>query len=289
MLKYPNYSREQFRCIKSPLGAAKLLKKVKTIELRKTRYENSAKVLMKTLQGAEDFIKVSEQYVSRLRKHCEHEGRTPAQRKYELSCLLRDLLRSVQYPAAVGGHERLAFTLLGLYGAFDDNEFTNDLFQIANDQHPDTVKDVGELDRAQAEIQRAERDLKNAWEDGAEVFDSVPLVWHDDPTPLRTIPEAEHERIRARNVERILREFGKEWKLRAPLFSEPVTIVGIAIGSLPHKKRKEWEEAYNVLDLGDIPKRLYFTSIRYEMSEAEKWAAVEEEKEDRSLLARVFG
>lgn len=52
--------------------------------------------------------------------------------------------------------------------------------------------------------------------------------------------------------------FISDYRTRAPLFNERVTISGVSIASLPDENRKLWSELYLVMGLKDIPKRVRF-------------------------------
>lgn len=79
----------------------------------------------------------------------------------------------------------------------------------------------------------------------------IPKAWQS----LRVTPKMSDVQIGTRVID----AFMADWKERAPLFSVPVTINGIAIASLPRQADKDtWAELYNFLRLGTLPKRVFY-------------------------------
>jgi hypothetical protein len=59
-------------------------------------------------------------------------------------------------------------------------------------------------------------------------------------------------------AEMVLRRFATDWRQRAPLFEKPVSVHGTLIESMRSDRREVWQQAYDKLKLGELPKFVHY-------------------------------
>jgi hypothetical protein len=231
-----------------------------TLVARKKAHEDKLAELTTQAKGLEGAFAVREMYAPLLDQGAQRGALTDEERKYRLSALMPDLIKTTQYP--IGDVEALTALLLRLYARCDVSAFLSDILEMPSANECDPPAVAAAMQRERELNARTEREIERAWEDAGELFTSVPLVWGDDAP--RQVREDEHKAVRRRNSRRIIEKFVSIWQERGPLFPSPVTVTGILISSLPREQRETWQKAYDRLKLGDFGKRLYFMPIIFE-------------------------
>jgi hypothetical protein len=254
LLKYPPFNNSDYACLKSPLTAAEFCLKLEALEDRKASLELERQQV--EAQSKCSLLSVKESVlndVASIIRTCDQE-----QRRVELGGHLMNLKTCLSRGGIANDRRRHSSAeILRLYARFDVDAFAADLdHYIAASGDGQGLRES--LQKITGSIGRATREINAHWEKVEDLFHTIPLNWRDHRVGVpEHSPEREQalQRERRRMAERILRAFVRDWRDRAGMFEVPVTVNGIAIHTLPAHRRADAQQAYEKLQLGQIPKK----------------------------------
>jgi len=249
-LKYPQFDKTQYNCLKHPGEVGEFLASAIKLEDRLKELEDKRSKLQKAKdtcpavqrQGLLDSI------LEMITPEGE-EGPAPS-----------IALASAQYRRSLDPHLapherqrmrlRACLALMQHYGEFNAEKFEADFAK----QFPNQESLRDDYRTAHKAATRKRREVEDHWDNAPSLFHKVPKAFAE----FRLTDKFDE----ALMAEVILRRFLRDWKKRAPLFAVPVTIYGTAIFSLPAGMRDEWLSAYSALGLDRIQKRPYYQALK---------------------------
>lgn len=160
---------------------------------------------------------------------------------------------SLSYPMHKDQLDAILEQILRCYISVEIEAFQDDCAIVMAGVDEDPLKEeVKEIEKS-LRARRKELDW-NPQKDHEKWMKQSPKRWRNN-TVSRKFPKY-------RMAEYVCAEFVADWRARAPMFREPVTITGTSIASLPEARRKVWESLYEEMGLGDLPKRVQYIERR---------------------------
>lgn len=160
--------------------------------------------------------------------------------------------KASMYPQFAQEAEAILQQIIDCYISVEIEAFQDDFAVIIAGEEADPVEEEIKHLRASERSRKG----KVRWDPKQEYLNWVTYVpgkWRD-ATVGPKFPEH-------KMAELICTQFLEDWRRRAPLFDEDVTINGVAISSLPHDQKLHWEAAYAELELGELKKRPTYAAL----------------------------
>lgn len=244
----PTWNMTEYSCLSDDLAGpeAMLTRQAAQSELTSLQQRLVEKVALGP-RGAALSQAIEEQILSLVRANSDKEQRRQFLRAWVLKYRERSQ-ESVRHPIIGRGAVMAAVhQIRDTYSAFNIDQFRED-FAAA------FAEEMGSADPIAKEIEDITVSAKSitkanpAWKvaDVRKFFrDGVPSLWRD--YRMDVLGEVSL-------AETILKLFVHDWRSRAPLFPEPVTVCGIAIRCLPTSRRDHWRRVYERMRLSELRK-----------------------------------
>lgn len=256
MLSYPPFDISEWNCLSDDLYifefATELERLEKAVKDVETQIEQTKIAKESSIPAAgEEALDMA----AALLRECNETERREA-----MAPMLAEMKRSMIPPRSLISHHqrrRAVEGLIRLYGKFDAETFKADVAYFAK-QSGDDCDYGAELSKLTGKLGHARRQLNQHWKNWKKCFTVPPLFWRGFRVTAVVDNVEEREKETALVGEKVIRNFLEDWKYRAPLFEVPVDVNGIAIHSMPTRRRVMWEKAYEALGLQKLRKRLAF-------------------------------
>lgn len=244
-LAYATFRMEQYACLDPKLPCVSWWLEWEAA----CRTEDKARGEKALLTGATEAQKtVLSKLLPKIKALIPEVQDDPQKRRAALKALVDPLLAvSTRDMSLRHKLDRALLDILLLYSKFDESLFSEEFALGVSGRTPTDLPKVNGV------LGQATKKKSALMEKVVDLFHGeVPSNWQG----LRRL--ADDDGARREMGIKIVEAFISDWKRIAPLFSEPVTISGYAIRTLPPEMRKVWLTAYNQLDLGKLPKNVQY-------------------------------
>jgi len=245
--QFPTWSQDKYNCVKADLSGVHSIVRLEELEAEHSKLNDElAKLNKKPLCGTDLLSAIEEEILAIVNSRQGGGNR--------FVTLVENYRRSQNKHAkcADQNHRQIAtqtaFSILCQFTKFDPNKFR----AMFNKHFGQEVADNPTQTR-KAKIESDMKGNKNkqykVWNDNnfGQFFQGgkhgVPNHWG-----AMAVQKGDKKRDIGR---KIMREFMEDWRNRARLFSESVTINGVLISSLPDPMRRAWKVAYEKAKLGE--------------------------------------
>lgn len=245
--QFPTWSQDKYNCVKSNLAGVHAILRLEKLEAAHSKLNDElAKIHKNELSGPNLLSAIEDEILALVNSRQNGEDRfVTLVEKYRKS-----QNKFVRFSDQ--NHRQIAtetaFSILCQFMKFDPSKFRA-LFQKHFGQ--ELANNPAQTKKTQLEKDRALNKNKQykVWNDNnfGQFFQGgkhgVPAHWGS-----MDIQKGHKKRDIGK---KILREFMEDWRNRARLFSEAVTINGVLISSLPDPMRRSWKAAYEQAKLGE--------------------------------------
>ncbi len=256
--RLPTWNQSKYNCVNPDLSGVHAILKLEELEKVYRDLDNElVKLDSKPLNGSDLFTSVEDEILSIVQNRTKKEGRfVNLIETYRKSRSKFERHRDQAHRQIA---TQAAFSLLCQFMEFDHEKFRA-MFQ----EHFGKELADNPSQTRKTQIKKTMKSNKTmqsqTWSDNN--FGKFFLNGkHGVPSQWGSMNIAKYHKKRDIG-KKIMREFIGDWRSRARLFSEAVTINGVLISSLPNEKRNAWNAAYNRAELGKLPKNPLYTARR---------------------------
>jgi hypothetical protein len=188
--------------------------------------------------------------------------RDPAIRQTVFRKLLNDFRETTATPGDLASRqkrERISGQIMELYGGLKTDLFEADFGAVANTGDDKTLADA--LGASRKRLESLKVKLEGHRKNLAKCFArGLPEEWKGHRI-VKTVDTEKFKQDQKQLADRIVRAFAADWRSRAPLFQEPVSVHGTAIRSMTTERKAVWSDAYDRMKLGELKKRPVYSPI----------------------------
>lgn len=259
MPEIPRFNTTQYSCLTPDLsGPMEYLKRRKAKERLAQIEQRLAAIKSSGPMGKELLESIEQAIVKEVRSRPVGNARMRIAKvwieRWREACAKEE-----QYNARIAEDDKYAALrmLKDVYLAFDIKAFRED-FQSIYKRELDGTKLLKERD----ELEKEKNEIINTVD-----LDPETLIRHFKYIPRVFSGVTSRYKTNGQMCEFILQRFADDWRRRAPMFREPVTIYGVAIRTLPDRLRKIWSEAYEAYELSNIRKTIQYEALLSDITE----------------------
>lgn len=248
---YPTWDRDKYNCINSDLSGIFEMIKLRKREQKLKDMETRLQQLKKTpLQGLALRNAIEEDIIEMVKNSDDRDNVLCGLLEHYRKLLVK--IDRHHDPEHIQLKNTIVFRVLRLYMRFDYDTFAKDFTKHFEEEIQEKVYENERL-RITASRKGLRQEIKYPWERDVvgeyfrRGFNGIPSQWEDMSV------RRGHKKVDI--AKKVFGDLIKDWRKRAPYFSEPVNVNGVSLNSLPADMRMLWIKAYELLSLGDITKK----------------------------------